>query len=201
MNLPATCATCHAENERKFRLSAHGLAVSKGDTAAPACATCHGEHPKPASPGAATGAPVDRVGSQACSRCHGPVLLLAQYGIASDQFKSFADSYHGLAVRDRSVEVANCASCHDAHDIKPPNDPASGVNKANRPATCGKCHRRGSDRLSSGPVHAKTTAPENNTAPSRILRNGIILAAVLAGGMILYGRRRRARPAPPGGAG
>lgn len=153
-NLAATCATCHASNVQKFSRSAHALALSKGDTAAPACSTCHGEHPRPGP--AATGAPAGGPPALVCSRCHGPVALLGRFGIASDQFQSFTDSYHGFAVRGSTVLVANCASCHDPHDVKPPTDPASGVNKANRPSTCGTCHKSASDRLLTGPVHAKT---------------------------------------------
>jgi hypothetical protein len=157
-NLPSTCATCHEQNVQKFSRSAHGMAVSKGDTTAPACTTCHAEHPRQASPGTSNSVASVGPAVQACTRCHGPVSLLGKYGIASDQFKSFSDSYHGFVVRGSSVEVANCASCHDPHDVKPPNDPASGVNRANRPVTCGKCHKIASDRLFGGPVHVKTAA-------------------------------------------
>jgi hypothetical protein len=36
--------------------------------------------------------------------------------------------------------TATCTSCHTAHAVLPRNDPASTVNPANVPKTCGACH-------------------------------------------------------------
>lgn len=80
-------------------------------------------------------------------------MLTQKYGLASERFASFEDSYHGLASKEGSVQVANCASCHGYHDIKPSSDPTSSINKANLPATCGKCHQGANENFTKGNVH------------------------------------------------
>ena len=91
------------------------------------------------------------VSVQVCATCHNSVRLSEKYGMPSQQFNSFQDSYHGLASRAGSVEVANCASCHGVHNIKPSSDPASTVNKANLAATCGRCHPGAGKNFGQGP--------------------------------------------------
>jgi len=36
--------------------------------------------------------------------------------------------------------TATCTGCHTAHGVLPRTDPASSVNRANVPDTCGRCH-------------------------------------------------------------
>ncbi len=55
--------------------------------------------------------------------------LSEKYGITSDRFETFSDSYHGLAIEGGSVAVANCASCHGSHNIKPSSDSTSTIYK------------------------------------------------------------------------
>jgi hypothetical protein len=124
-NIPQTCAKCHASVANQFNYSVHGLAITNGNMSAPVCTDCHGEHnilktSDPRSPVAA-----GNVSSQVCSPCHSSVKLSEKFGLASDRFKSFSDSYHGLAGKAGSVQVANCASCHGVHDIKKSSDPTS----------------------------------------------------------------------------
>ncbi|HEY6951310.1 MAG TPA: cytochrome c3 family protein, partial [Bacteroidota bacterium] len=130
-NIPRTCATCHSAVEERYRQSVHGVAVAKGNTDAPVCTDCHGEHNilghrDPKSRVAAT-----NLSAEVCSPCHSSVRLTAKYGIRGDRFQTYSDSYHGLAVRAGSVEVANCASCHGAHDIKPSSDSTSSIYSTN----------------------------------------------------------------------
>jgi cytochrome b subunit of formate dehydrogenase len=151
--IPETCAKCHRDVAEAYAGSVHGVAVAKGNVAAPVCTDCHGEHDilrhtDPRSPVAA-----GNVSTMVCSPCHSSVRLGEKYGLATDRFETFSDSYHGLAIRGGSVEAANCASCHGAHDIRPSSDPASSVNRANLASTCGKCHPGANQRFAMGAVH------------------------------------------------
>ncbi len=73
--------------------------------------------------------------------------------LVSDRFETFSDSYHGLAVEGGSVAVANCASCHGAHNIKPSSDSTSTISKANVVKTCGGCHPGANKRFTVGKIH------------------------------------------------
>ncbi len=184
-NIPRTCARCHADVAKAFGSSVHGMAVKNGVNSAPVCTDCHGEHnilkhTDPRSPVAA-----GNVSSQVCSPCHSSVKLSQKYGLANDRFRTFADSYHGLAGTAGSVQVANCASCHGVHDIKPSSDPTSRINKANLVKTCGSCHPGANDNFTKGAVHI--IASENNeSALYYVSATYIILIIVVVGGMFFH---------------
>jgi cytochrome b subunit of formate dehydrogenase len=161
-NIPHTCAKCHAKVAEEFEYSIHGFAVKNGVTSAPVCTDCHGEHnilktSDPRSP-VATG----NVSSEVCSPCHSSVKLNQKYGLATDRFKSFEDSYHGLAGKAGSVEVANCASCHGVHDIKSSSDPTSRIHKSNLVKTCGSCHPGANENFTKGAVHVIATEEQDS---------------------------------------
>lgn len=99
-NIPATCATCHADAELmaefdlaveihdEYRDSVHGrLLFEQGDTGAPTCATCHGNH-SAMPPGFAT------VGA-VCGQCHQAAS------------KNFETSIHATL-----EEHKGCVQCH-----------------------------------------------------------------------------------------
>jgi cytochrome b subunit of formate dehydrogenase len=184
-NIPQTCAKCHADVAKAFESSVHGMAVKNGVNSAPVCTDCHGEHnilktTDPRSPVAAA-----NVSSQVCSPCHSSVKLSQKYGLANDRFKSFADSYHGLAGTAGSVQVANCASCHGVHDIKPSSDPTSRINKANLVKTCGSCHPGANENFTKGEVHVIAT-DKQESALYYVSTTYIILIIVVVGGMFLH---------------
>jgi cytochrome b subunit of formate dehydrogenase len=157
-NVPGTCAQCHKEIAREFNESVHGLAVKEGVRDAPVCIDCHGEHliTDPKSAGSPLNA--ENVSSQTCGRCHGDSRLALRYDLPADRLPSYADSYHGLALKEGKVTAANCASCHGVHSILPSSDPRSTVNAANLRKTCGACHK-GVDEgtFAIGPVHVQTS--------------------------------------------
>jgi hypothetical protein len=62
-------------------------------------------------------------------------------GLRVDQVAEYSSSVHGqrlLTLGDK--KVATCASCHPAHQIRPPGDTRSSVNAVNVAQTCGACH-------------------------------------------------------------
>ncbi len=160
LDIEKICARCHSGIDKVFSKSAHGKALAKGVREAPTCTTCHGEHgilkaDDPLSPVAAA-----NVSQKVCTPCHGSLRLSEKYGIESDRFKTFDESFHGLAVKGGSVAVANCASCHGSHDILPSSDPASTISSKNIVATCGKCHPGAGARFASGKIHVDATAKD-----------------------------------------
>jgi formate dehydrogenase gamma subunit len=184
-NIPRTCAKCHASVAEQFNFSVHGLAVKRGINSAPVCTDCHGEHnilktTDPLSPVAAR-----NVSSQVCSPCHSSVKLSQKYGLANDRFKSFADSYHGLATSAGSVEVANCASCHGVHDIKPSSDSTSRISRTNLVKTCGTCHPGSNDNFTKGAVHVIVTEKKDDVLYF-VSTGYIFLIIATIGGMFFH---------------
>jgi len=184
-HIPGTCAKCHAEIDSVYEQSVHGVALRRGVKDAPACTDCHGEHNilqhlDPNSPVAAA-----NVSSKVCSPCHSSVRLSEKYGIASDRFSTYSDSYHGLAVSASSVAAANCASCHGAHNIKNSQDSTSTVHKSNLSKTCGKCHPGANERFSIGAVHVNT-ASKSEPILYWVTTAYILLIIVVIGGMLLH---------------
>jgi cytochrome b subunit of formate dehydrogenase len=185
LNIPQTCSKCHTSITEQYRASVHGKALAQGVAAAPVCTDCHGEHnilahTNPESPVAAR-----NISSRVCSPCHSSVKLSEKFGLRSDRFQSYEDSYHGLASRAGDVEVANCASCHGVHDIRPSSDPLSTVNKNNLAKTCGKCHKGANENFSKGSVHVIATARHDEVL-YYVSNAYIILIIVLIGGMFLH---------------
>lgn len=184
-HIPATCGTCHSNISKDYGASVHGQASSRGVADAPVCTDCHGEHNilshlDPRSPVA----PLN-VSGQVCSPCHSSLALSQKYGITSDRYKTFSDSYHGLAIRAGSVEVANCASCHGTHLIKSSADSTSMVHKANLATTCGKCHAGANERFGVGAVHV-TVARQEDASLYWISTLYIILIVSVVGGMFAH---------------
>ena len=180
--IAGTCGQCHAEVRQLYEASVHGKSLSSGVAASPTCTDCHGEHgilapSDPTSPVAPA-----NISAQVCTPCHGSVALTRKYGLRGDRFKSFTDSYHGLATRSGSVAVANCASCHGVHDIKPSSDPTSRIAPANLAATCGSCHPGANENFTKGSVHVIATAGDNDIL-STIATVYLALIVVIIGGM------------------
>lgn len=187
----ATCARCHAAEEKKLNTSVHGLARTSAKTDSITCATCHGEHAKPGPADPKAGVAPKPVLAEACAKCHDPVPLSGAYGIASDRFKSFTDSRHGFMAHDGVIDAANCASCHTAHEVKPAKDSTSSVHLANRGAACGKCHTSSAALFDIVPVHGKA-GEAVKAAREWALPVGVVVIAGFAGGLVFMGRRRTA---------
>jgi len=184
-NIPNTCAKCHNQIAKEYKESVHGVFITRGNKEAPVCTDCHGEHnilrhddPK---------APVafKNLSREVCSPCHSSVKLEAKYGINTDRYKTFSDSYHGLAIKGGSLEVANCASCHGSHNIKPSNDPTSMVNKANLVKTCGTCHPGANINFTVGKIHV-TLEEKDEPILYWIATMYISLIVVVIGGMFFH---------------
>jgi cytochrome b subunit of formate dehydrogenase len=187
LRVSETCARCHQKLAAEFESSVHAAALKKGNLDSPTCTNCHGEHNirKHTDPAA----PVHKrnVAQEVCASCHASLRLTQKYGLRSNTFQTFSDSYHGLAVRGGSVTVVNCASCHNSHAIKSHLDPSSTIFKDNLAATCGQCHPGANTRFTLGKVHV---SPKEDRQDSPILywiaNIYILLIVALVGGMFLH---------------
>lgn len=184
-NVPQTCGQCHQQIADEFVQSVHGMAVTRGSTDAPVCTDCHSEHAIE-SPSVAT-APTSpqNVATETCARCHASTRLTEKYGMRGERVSTFADSYHGLALRSGRLSVANCGSCHGVHNILPSSDSRSMIHPANLANTCGQCHPNAGENFSASPVHL--TQEEREGKAVAIIR-GIYLGLIvlIIGGMVIH---------------
>ncbi|MGZ4832855.1 MAG: cytochrome b/b6 domain-containing protein [Terriglobales bacterium] len=187
-NVPFTCAKCHEAVEQEFMSSTHGQALTRGNWQAPVCTDCHGIHTikAPADPSSSVNA--QNLARSTCARCHESVRLAGEFGVEGHRASTYLASYHGLASKAGSKVVANCASCHGAHNILPSSDPKSTVNHANLIKTCGQCHPGVTEKFIQGKVHvdAPLSADTGSVAVRWIRRMYLTLIFVTIGSMLLH---------------
>jgi formate dehydrogenase gamma subunit len=184
-NISSTCASCHGDIAKEYEESIHGVALLAGKQGTPTCTDCHGEHNILKSDDPLARTSYARVSLEVCSPCHSSLELAEEYGISSNRYKTFADSYHGLALRGGSLSVANCASCHGVHNIKPSSDPSSMIHKDNIPQTCGTCHPGAGTNFAIGKIHV-TLERDDDALLYWIATIYIILIVVIIGGMFIH---------------
>jgi cytochrome b subunit of formate dehydrogenase len=155
-NIAKTCSACHEKDMKAFEKSVHAISLEKGNHDSPTCTNCHGEHSitKHTNPNAPTA--FANIASEVCADCHSNDKFSKKYGLSSNIFQTFKDSYHGLAVAEGSMNVAHCASCHEHHDTRSATDPESTVHQGNLIQTCGKCHPGANAQFTVGKVHVET---------------------------------------------
>ena len=185
-NVAQTCGACHQEIARQFNESVHGEAVKAGVRDAPDCTNCHGEHLilEPSNPASALNAA--NISAQTCGRCHADTRMARLYDLPVDRVPSYADSFHGLAVREGTLTAANCASCHGVHDILRSSDLRSTVNAANLSKTCGQCHKGIGEKLAIGPVHVRISTGPAHPVVQWIRGLYLVLIPCTLGFMILH---------------
>jgi hypothetical protein len=136
------CASCHAEVGQEYTKSKHGQLQAANDANAPSCKECHGTHTikGKADPGSRT-FPTNV--PDLCAQCHreGNKAAVRYTGTQHQIIERYEESIHGKGLMKSGLTVtAMCTNCHTAHSVQPKSDPASSVNPANLPTTCGKCH-------------------------------------------------------------
>jgi predicted CXXCH cytochrome family protein len=144
------CVSCHAELDdgdseaptELFKNDIHNQA-SLG------CVGCHGGDPASDDEDLAMSEASGFIGvpdatdiPKICSRCHSDPVLMKSFdpGMATDQYSKYVTSAHGIRNSAGDTKVAQCASCHRAHDIRKANDPKSSTYAFNLPGTCAACH-------------------------------------------------------------
>lgn len=145
-----TCAACHSKAGTQYAPSVHARAAARGALHAGTCVDCHGSHDIAS---AAAPTSVLQVPGAPCARCHEPVELTDLHGLEAGVVADFRGSFHGLALAAGDRRVANCASCHGYHEVRPSWDPLSQVNQANLGVTCGQCHAGAGPQFARGGIH------------------------------------------------
>ena len=187
-NVPTICGKCHQAVKQQFVASIHGQATARGEWQAPVCTDCHGIHGIKSKHDPNSAVSAQNLAQATCARCHESVRLSQEFGFDPNKAKSYLSSYHGLASRLGSPVVANCASCHGAHNILPSSDPRSTVNQANLVATCGKCHPGVTARFVAAKVHVdQAISQDKGSIGVRWVRRFYLITIILViGGMFLH---------------
>ena len=144
------CRICHAAlGDARLTPPATSFASDIHAARGLGCADCHGGDPSIAGLDGMdprrgfVGRPGVRRSVEFCGRCHADAAYMRQFNpsLRVDQLAEYATSVHGRRLREQGdTAVAVCVSCHPAHSIRPPSDPASSVNPLNVASTCGYCH-------------------------------------------------------------
>jgi len=184
-NVPQTCGQCHRQIADEFVQSVHGLAVARGSTDSPVCTDCHSEHAIESPMVATAPTSPQNVATETCGRCHASTRLTEKYGMRGERVSTFADSYHGLALRSGRLSVANCGSCHGVHNILPSSDSRSMIHPANLANTCGQCHPNAGENFAASPVHL---TPEEREGKAVAIIRGIYIGLIvlIIGGMVVH---------------
>jgi len=142
-NITKVCSKCHVSEAEDYKRSIHWKQIEAGHLDAATCTDCHGIHDIRAidDPNASTN-PLNE--PRTCAKCHSNREMMSAwyYGIKTDRFDTYKESYHWKALSKGYTVVATCSDCHENHATLPPTDPNSSTYPDNLPKTCGKkgCH-------------------------------------------------------------
>jgi hypothetical protein len=140
------CGSCHSDptvmkqyglptdQYAKYWTSVHGQQLlAHSDTQVAICTDCHGVHDIAKTTDPTSMVYPDHV-PDLCSSCHSDAAKMQPYGIPTNQYAIYSQSVHGRALlTDGNLQAPSCASCHGAHDARPPTSDTV-VN------VCGSCH-------------------------------------------------------------
>jgi hypothetical protein len=142
-NITTVCSKCHIQEAKDYKQSIHWEQIKKGHPEAATCTDCHGIHEIRAIKDNKSLS--NHQNSPAtCAKCHSNKELMSAwyYGIKTDRFDTYKESFHWKALSKGYTLVATCADCHRNHNTKSHTDPMSSTYPDNLPKTCGKakCH-------------------------------------------------------------
>jgi cytochrome b subunit of formate dehydrogenase len=184
-NVPSTCGQCHPTEEEEYSQDVHGSAEKKGMRDAPVCTDCHSTHAIKSSSDETSSTYPANVTRFTCVYCHSREQVLEKYGSVFEKITPNLDMYHGVRSRAGDIEAASCVSCHTSHNIRPEKDPRSSINKANRPQTCGRCHKGAGPHFAEGSLHTVPTS-KRDVGVWWVRRIYILLIVMTIGGMLLH---------------
>ncbi|MEW6109917.1 MAG: cytochrome c3 family protein [Nitrospirota bacterium] len=144
----AACNNCHEDIYKKVLDSVHGRNITeKNKTDGALCLDCHGS-PHYITRSTDPGSRVSRKNQvETCGKCHGDEKIIEKYSLEENVMESFEESFHGRKLHLGHMRAPVCSSCHNAHDIRTKDDPASPVFGKNKLETCGKCHKGANEKF------------------------------------------------------
>ena len=184
-HVPTTCGKCHENVMNTYLRSIHGTAAMSGKREAPVCTDCHGEHLIKSHLDPTSSVYATNLSEKTCGNCHSSERINTKFGMPADRVSSYFKSYHGMASKLGVTTVANCASCHGAHDILPSSDPNSSVHKSNLARTCGECHPGAGEQLVKGKIHETPLAKETHIVFYATIFYILLIIGVI-GGMLAH---------------
>ena len=165
--IPAVdCSICHEDQVAQYRKSAHGQLAASGDPDAPTCLDCHSAH-EATSKNDRNSPTFPKNVPDLCGQCHreGEKAAKRLHSTETKIVRNYSMSIHGKGLLESGLVVtATCTSCHTAHEPLPSSDPASSVNPANIPATCGRCHE-GIEKTFLASVHSPDVTKTDKPLP------------------------------------
>ncbi|MBY0497555.1 MAG: cytochrome c3 family protein [Cyanobacteria bacterium] len=208
VRVATTCAACHREAGAQYSGSVHATATARRAPHGGTCVDCHGGHAIRTAAEASSPAAVLQVAGATCGTCHGSVRLTEMHRLPASIVTDFRGSFHGLAGALGDRRVANCASCHGYHEVRPSWDPRSRIATANLPATCGQCHAGAGPGFARGGIHHLPQTPGHRLVDLTRLMYRMMIVSII-GLMVLHNaidfsrrwrdrrvRRRHPTPAP-----
>lgn len=157
----AACASCHSDAAymRKFDpqvrvdqlaqylTSAHGRAMSKGETRVATCSDCHRSHGVVRVRDTRSPVAPSNVATT-CSQCHADASRMKPFGHEATVFADWSSSVHANALLSRGdTSAPTCNTCHGSHGATPP-----GVTEVAN--VCAQCHVREAQNFTAGPKKA-----------------------------------------------
>ena len=182
--VPNTCGACHAGILKNYLEGVHGQDFIKGVREVPICVDCHGEH-QIRSPQDKRSKVYSTQVALTCTQCHDNEELIKKYNLPAKRLRTFQGSFHGVASAYGETQVANCASCHGFHNIRPSSDPNSAIHPTHLPQTCGQCHTGAGEKLSQAKIHV-LDPKSANYAGYVIQRAYFYLIAFMIGSFVVY---------------
>jgi predicted CXXCH cytochrome family protein len=144
-----SCVTCHKELEARLAEPVDQVSKSVHHGVDLSCAGCHGGDPSQddaelaMSPARGFIAKPD-AGQipKLCAKCHSHAVYMRNFNpnLAVDQYELYLTSRHGERWRKGDRKVAQCVSCHTAHNIRKSSDPLSSTYPTALADQCAKCH-------------------------------------------------------------
>lgn len=161
-NVANVCSQCHPGIAQEYKLSVHGVALSKGVKDAPTCTFCHGEH----NISKVVEVPLkmftdNRINPDAavktkmvyCIKCHADDQLMSKYGI-----QTFNKAHEWLPSLKKHNETVRCVDCHSSY--APPNLSHNLLPPDKVIKKCEECHSKNSVLLSKLYKHEKSQSRE-----------------------------------------
>jgi nitrate/TMAO reductase-like tetraheme cytochrome c subunit len=157
VNITELCNKCHSKIVVLYKESVHWKGLISGMGAS--CTDCHGTHNILSYKDPRSMTYFENV-PQLCANCHENQTKMQAwyYGIQTDRFDTYKNSYHYKAIilgGGKEKSLATCNDCHENHNTKNESDPSSAIYPANLVKTCEKegCHPEQNALIYGGNVH------------------------------------------------